>query len=111
FELSGSGQTMVSLDGVLRVVNTRLCEILQRPAHELVGCHFRDITYAPDLDEDLTQFNALLAGEIRHFQRDKHYVRGDGSLVWCTLTVSLMSDAQGRPLELISVIDDIDERR
>ncbi len=74
FELSGSGQTMVSLDGILRVVNTRLCEILQRPAHELVGSHFRDITYAADLDEDFTQFNALLAGEIRHFQRDKRYV-------------------------------------
>ncbi len=111
FELSGSGQAMVSLDGIMQNVNRRLCEILGRPAEDIVGRHFQEVTHPDDRDDDLSQFTALLAGRIRHYQLDKRYVRGDGQVVWCTLTVSLRSDAQGQPLELISVIDDIDERR
>ena len=52
-----------------------------------------------------------LAGERRGYRMDKRYVRKDGEIVWASLSVSLVRDAEGAPLVFVSQIEDITERR
>jgi signal transduction histidine kinase len=42
---------------------------------------------------------------------EKRYIRKDTSIVWINLTVSLVSEHQGKPKYFISIIEDITERK
>jgi signal transduction histidine kinase/CheY-like chemotaxis protein len=52
-----------------------------------------------------------LAGEIRSYQMEKHYIHRRGHLVTVLLNVALVRDDQGEPLFFISQIQDITERK
>jgi diguanylate cyclase (GGDEF)-like protein len=42
---------------------------------------------------------------------EKRYVRGDGSVVWARLTVSVVRDSQGAPVHFVSQVEDVTEIR
>jgi PAS domain S-box-containing protein len=111
FELAAVGIAHVDLTGRFLRVNARFLEIIGYNARELDGLDFAAITHPEDLDADLEQVKSLLAGHIDTYALDKRYVRRDGSLVWTTLTVSLVRDDAGAPLFFISVINDISARK
>jgi diguanylate cyclase (GGDEF)-like protein/PAS domain S-box-containing protein len=102
---------LVSPVGQWLQVNRRLCDMLGYPEAELLSGTFQDITHPDDLDADLEQLRAMLAGEISAFEMEKRYVRADGSILWILLSVSLVRDGDGRPLYFITQIQDIDARR
>ena len=52
-----------------------------------------------------------LAGEIATYTMEKRYLRPEGSLVWVSLTVSLVRDPAGAPLHFVSVVEDITARK
>ena len=101
----------VGLDGRWLAVNRRLCEIVGYTADELLELDFQSVTHPSDLDADLANARALLAGEIETYATEKRYVRKDGTAVWITLTVSLVRDAAGVPQYFISVVEDIEKRK
>ncbi|KHK01936.1 PAS domain-containing protein [Desulfovibrio sp. TomC] len=111
FELAAVGIAHVGLDGQFLRANNRFLEITGYTAEALQAQTFAAITHPEDLDEDLEQVARLLSGAIDTFAMDKRYVRQDGSLVWVSLTVSLLRDAAGAPLHYISVISDISDRK
>ncbi len=80
-------------------------------AEELVSTTFQDITHPDDLAEDLDYVRKILAGEIHHYQMEKRYFHKRGHIVWIQLSVSLVSDDQGVPLNFISQIQDITDRK
>ena len=111
FEQAAVGMAHVDLDGRWLAVNRRLCEIVGYTADELLELNFQSVTHPDDLDADLTNVAALLAGEIETYATEKRYVRKDRSVVWITLTVSLVRDAAGVPQYFISVVEDIEKRK
>jgi PAS domain S-box-containing protein len=111
FEQAAVGMAHVGLDGRWLAVNRRLCEIVGYSADELLELHFQSVTHPDDLDADLVHARALLAGEIDTYATEKRYVRKDRSVVWITLTVSLVRDAAGVPQYFISVVEDIEKRK
>ena len=111
FEQAAVGMAHVGLDGRWLAVNRRLCEIVGYSADELLALDFQSITHPDDLDEDLANVAALLAGKIETYAMEKRYVRKDRSVVWITLTVSLVRDAAGVPQYFISVVEDIEKRK
>jgi PAS domain S-box-containing protein len=92
-------------------VNGRLCVILGYSHAELLGLSFQDVTHPDDLDADLELVQALLEGRRATYTLEKRYRRRDGTLVWASLTVSLLRDAEGSPVHFISVVEDISARR
>ncbi len=72
---------------------------------------FQDITHPDDLEADLGQARAVLAGEIRSYRMEKRYLHKDGRVVWVMLSVSLVRDAAGRPLHFVAQIEDITARK
>lgn len=111
FEQAAMGIALLAPDGHWLRVNTKLCEIVGYSNDELMSMTFQDITFADDLQADLTQTNQMLTGERQTFSMEKRYVRKDGQLVWINLTVALVKHPDGTPDYFISVVEDIHERK
>ncbi|HVY15315.1 MAG TPA: PAS domain S-box protein [Rhodopila sp.] len=111
FEQAAVGMAHVALDGRWLQVNRRLCEILGYPEEELLRLTFQDVTYPDDLESDLAQLRALLAGTLKTYSMEKRYRHRDGHIVWANLTVALLLDESGQPNRLISVVEDITNRK
>ncbi|QLC25986.1 PAS domain S-box protein [Parasphingopyxis algicola] len=111
FENAAIGIAHVGLDGAWLRVNERLLEIVGYERDELLAITFQDITHPDDLETDLGQLQALIRGEIPHYQMEKRYFRKDGELIWINLTVGLQRGPDGAPDFCISLIEDITRRK
>jgi diguanylate cyclase (GGDEF)-like protein/PAS domain S-box-containing protein len=111
FELSAIGEGIVSLEGRWLQVNGALCTMLGYSEEELLSLSFQDITHPEDLNNDLTHLSQMLAGTVRTYQIEKRYFHKRGHLLWITLNVALVHDAQGAPLYIISQIQDMTARK
>lgn len=111
FDQAAVGIAHVAPDGRFMRVNDRFCAIVGHDRATLIAGGFQQITHPDDLNDDLDNAAALAAGEISHYAMEKRYRRGDGSLVWVNLTVSLVRHADGTPDFFVSVIEDISSRR
>ena len=111
FEQAGVGMTQAALDGTWQRVNDQMCTILGYAREELVGQNFLAVTHPDDRDGDTTSRAALFAGETETITREKRYLRKDGGTVWANVTVSLLRDAEGEPERIITIVQDISERR
>lgn len=111
FDFAGIGMALVAMDGRLLRVNQAFCDIVGYPEPRLLQLRFQDITHPDDLAADLALLDELVAGKRRSYQLEKRYVHRDGHGVWIRLTVSLVRDAQDRPLHSIAQVEDIGERK
>jgi PAS domain S-box-containing protein len=111
FEFAPVGIAQVDLEGRFLDVNQRQCEILGRSAEALRRLRFQDISHPDDLPADLRQMRLLLDGRVDRYAMEKRFLRADGATVWTTLTVALLRDEQGRPLKIVSTLEDIGERK
>jgi len=111
FEQAAVGVAHVSPDGKFLRLNQKFCDIVGYSQEEMLALTFQDITHSDDLDVDLEYVRQVLAREIENYSMDKRYLRKDGSIVWVSLTVSLVFDKEGNPKYFVSVIQDISERK
>jgi PAS domain S-box-containing protein len=111
FEQAAVGVAHVLPDGKFLRLNQKFCDIVGYSQEEMLALTFQDITHSDDLDVDLEYVRQVLAREIENYSMDKRYLRKDGSIVWVSLTVSLVFDKEGNPKYFVSVIQDISERK
>ncbi|WP_428562021.1 MAG: ATP-binding protein [Solidesulfovibrio sp. DCME] len=111
FEQAAVGIALVAPDGRWLRVNRKLCDIVGYGQEELTGMTFQDITHPDDLQQDLALVRRILDGDIAAYDKEKRYIRKDGSAVWVNLTVALVRDAAGNPDYFISVVEDIHRRK
>lgn len=111
FDQAAVGIAEVSRDGDFLAVNRRLCEILGYTPDELANMRFHDITYEPDLGVNLIHFQRMMAAEIDTYTIGKRYRRKDGEVVWANLSVGAVRDPEGKIERLVSVVEDITERK
>ncbi len=111
FENGPVGMAVVGLDERFFQVNQALCEILGRTSEELLACTVRDVTHPDDLDAEQSKKGRMLRGDGTAFQMEKRYLHADGHVVWGQLSVSVVPDADGRPLYFIGQLEDVTERK
>lgn len=97
------------LDGRVREVNQRYCELSGYPATELLGCRLDELTHPDDAAQDAALTAQLIDGSLPLFARNKRQVAKDGSTVWVQSTVTLLRDPEGRPLRIVAAVQDITE--
>lgn len=105
------GMALVSTTGEFLLVNEALCEIVGYSEKRLLEVSFQGITHPHDLEADLAYVEQTLAGERSTYQMEKRYLHADGHIVWVLLSVSLVRDADSKPLYFVSQIMDINERK
>jgi diguanylate cyclase (GGDEF)-like protein/PAS domain S-box-containing protein len=111
FENAAVGITRVDLNGVLVDVNQKFCDMLGYARQELVGKPVKDVTHPDDYDQG-SQFRAQITrGAARSVVGEKRFVHKDGSIVWARRTMSIARDDAGNPQYVISVVEDVTERK
>ena len=111
FDDAAIGMALVGLDGRWMRVNPALARLTGYSTTDLVGVSFRDLTPAEDVAPDLDALGELVAGKKQTHQTEKRYVRADGDIVWVDLSVSVVRDRDGKPLHLISQMQDVTARK
>ncbi|WP_051560058.1 EAL domain-containing protein [Marinobacterium jannaschii] len=105
------GVAEVSPEGILQELNPLFARLMGYSVAELIGKHFRDITYPDDKQANLALLQQMIRGELRSTSLEKRYVRRDGSVFWANLTLSGIYDERQQLTSIVSMIQDIDERK
>jgi len=99
-----------NLEGQPLFVNPSFCSFLGFSEEELRNKHCVDFSPREDAEKDWALFQQLRAGSIDHYQLEKRYFRRDGSLVWGSLSISLLKSSPS-PLVLAMVEDITDKKK
>jgi len=109
FKASPVGIAVEDLEGQPLFVNPAFCSMLGFSEEELRTKHCVDFSPPEDAQKDWALFQQLRAGSIDHYQMEKRYFRQDGSLVWGSLSISLL---KSRPSPLVlAMVEDITEKK
>lgn len=108
-EYSAIGMALVGTEGQWLQANKALCKFLGYSQNELRAMTFQQLTWPEDLDNDLSQLELLVSGEINTYTMEKRYYTRKGDVVWALLAVSLVRHADGTPLYFIAQIEDIND--
>ena len=111
FEEAPVGVTETAMDGRWIRVNRRFCEIVGYSRAELRGMRYQDLTHPDDRVEDNVMARRVLSGQTDSFSLEKRYLCKDGKIIWVSLRVALIRDAEGAPDYFIAVIQDLTERK
>jgi len=111
FEFALIGMALVTPEGNWIKVNPALCELVGYTESELLQTNFREITYPEDLAADQQYVNQLISGEVKACHFEKRYIHKQGHIIWSLLSVSLVRNSQGQPLNFVVQIQDISVRK
>jgi diguanylate cyclase (GGDEF)-like protein/PAS domain S-box-containing protein len=98
-------------NGRILEVNQRLAHMLGLEARSARGYDIRDLKQASDPAEYWEAHEQLLAGERPHYSADKQFTREDGTIIWTRMRASTVRAEDGGVDLLITVFEDITERR
>src|SRR5260370_42320075 len=102
---------LTDLDHRFTRVNAAFARLFGYSQAEMLGLSMGDVTHPDDLAESYARRETLLAGEADYFQIEKRYLHRDGYVFWGLANVSLVRDAQGRPLYYVGQVQDVTERK
>ena len=111
FDNSRIGMLISDPQGLLVRVNPAFCQMLGRPADELVGAHFADLTHPDDAGLGLAALRDCVDGVVDDVELEKRYVHANGRIVEATVSCALLRDPAGRPQFFATQIVDVTERR
>jgi two-component system cell cycle sensor histidine kinase/response regulator CckA len=112
FDAAPVGIVHVGMDGRWLRVNERLCDFLGYSRDELQSLGVQKLMQSEEVAGEAESFRQMATGTLdRHVIDEKRYRRRDGSFVWARINMSVHRDAEGQPQHVISVIEDVTERR
>jgi PAS domain S-box-containing protein len=111
YEEGSFGMALINKEFKFTDVNPKFANILGYNAIELLNYSFKEITYPDDLAKDLPNIQKLINQEISVYKIEKRYIRKDGKVIWCSLTVTSNYSKEGQFLYNLAVIEDITHRR
>jgi PAS domain S-box-containing protein len=109
FNASPIGIAVENLEGQPLFVNPAFRSFLGFNEEELRNKHCVDFSPPEDAEKDWTLFQQLRAGSIDHYQLERRYSRRDGSLVWGSLSISLLKSSSS--LLVLAMVEDITEKK
>ncbi len=111
FHNASIGMALVATDGSFVQINESLCRILGYSEEELLSLKVTDITHPHDIARSHQHVDRALAGEFSKYLIQKRYVHKQGATVWADVSVSVVKDLDGHPLNFVSQIEDVTKRR
>ena len=111
FEKSAIGMTITGLDARFLRVNEAYARLVGRTVEEMTGAPVRDVSHPDEWEADRKLVAELVANPGGIVQREKRYVRPDGTEVLAHLSVSAVAGPDGAAQYLISQMVDITQQR
>jgi len=110
FSNSPMGILLANAKGYPISVNQALEKMLGYSEAEFLAMHFSAFTHPKDIDLSLKNFQQLITGLIDYYQVEKSYIRKDGALLWCLLSVTRVETREGE-FQSLSMFQDITEQK
>ncbi|HVO87704.1 MAG TPA: EAL domain-containing protein [Casimicrobiaceae bacterium] len=112
FDHAAIGIAHVDIDGKFLRANRRYCDTLGYAEDDLVGRSVLEVT-PPDDQDLLYALRDKLSGPDSDAIpiTEKRSVRKDGHILWVTIAVNAVRDAQGRPQYFVVMLQDISARK
>ena len=111
FAEAAVGEFTTSLDGRFLQVNHAFCQITGYDEDELKGTDILSITHDEDVEMSAERYRQLTEEMIPYFHLDTRYIRNDGREVSVQLSSSVARNADGNPLYVIGLVQDVTERK
>lgn len=111
FEHASIGMVIQDIQGNYLQVNQAFCSLVGYTTEELLTMNCQQITHPDDLAQGAKNTRRLMDGEINYFQLEKRYLHRNGRIVWVTVNISLVRDANGKPERFMGQIQDISARK
>jgi PAS domain S-box-containing protein len=111
FDDAPIGMAIRTVEGRFLRVNRALCEITGYSREQLEAMSYRSITHPDDLRRDEKGYNEMMAGETPHYRTEKRYIHASGHFVPVDLSATVVRDADGEPLHVLTQVQDITERK
>ena len=111
FNYSGIGMVIVKLNGEYIDVNLVLLQMLGLDNESIKSYNFIENTHPDDLEITIANREKLLKGELKYYTIEKRYRHADGHYIWCSSTMSMVHDTEGKELFLINQLIDITESK
>jgi PAS domain S-box-containing protein len=92
-------------------VNPAFCAMVGYEEGELLGRSVAELTHPDDRLADLEGLHGLFQGEVPVYQSEKRYVHKRGQIICAEVTVSLVRDAEGKPLHTVATVADTSRQR
>lgn len=101
------GMTLSDLEGRIQQVNAAFAGLLGWTDGAVEGRRLIELTAEEDRAEAARRLDQLFAGQGDFVMMEKRMVRSDGSRVWVQNSAAILRDAEGRPLSVIDLVQDI----
>ncbi len=112
FEFAGVGKARAEAgSGRLLRVNKKYCEIMGCTAAELIGRDMFSMTHPDDRAAERVAFDLAAASPTGDYAIEQRVIRGDGRVVWAQVNTCFTRDETGRPVEALSVVLDVSQRK
>ncbi|HEY1209569.1 MAG TPA: PAS domain S-box protein, partial [Terracidiphilus sp.] len=111
FEQADVGIVHAAFDGRLLRCNKRYADILGYSVEEITSLNFLQVTAPEDRAAAMARLQQMANGTFLPSTWEKRNVRKDGSFTWVKITDSLLCDADGHPLHVIAVVEEINDRK
>ncbi|HZP13712.1 MAG TPA: PAS domain S-box protein [Nevskiaceae bacterium] len=111
FEQASIGVALATPEGVLIKVNRAFARLLGYECDEIAGRAVVDITHPDDGGDSVEWMRKLIAGAVTAADFEKRYRHKDGHVIWTRVSVTLVRDAELRPVNFIAQVQDISKRK
>jgi diguanylate cyclase (GGDEF)-like protein/PAS domain S-box-containing protein len=111
FESSAIGMAITGLDLRFVRVNAAFGRLVGRSPEDLVGAPVREVSHPDEWEPDREAMNELIANPGVTAQREKRYVRPDGTEMLALLSVSAVPGPDGTAQYVIAQMVDITQQR
>ncbi|MFD8970879.1 MULTISPECIES: bifunctional diguanylate cyclase/phosphodiesterase [Streptomyces] len=111
FDGAAVGIGIADLDGNVLEVNETLTRMFGGMEGQVRSRNVSEWVHPEDGPHVWKLYDELVRGERESYRVEKPYYRGDGTVLWTNLTVSLLRDAEGRPQYQLALMEDTTERR
>lgn len=107
FENAAIGVGLISIDGYPIKINAAVKDMLGYTEDEMKSMKFTEYTHEEDREKDWILFKELLEGKYPYYLNEKRYYHKDGHIIWSRTAVSIIRGSNGKPQQIIAMVQDI----
>src|SRR5580704_16113720 len=93
--------------GRLLEVNRAYWQMLGYDAAHLTGRNSAGVTHPEDIEKTRQFFVLLQQDGTDKAVLEKRYIHREGHTIWTRASTTMRRDAQGRPVEVVAIVEDI----
>ncbi|MFT6503877.1 MAG: PAS domain S-box-containing protein [Crocinitomicaceae bacterium] len=107
YENTYSGMPLIDLNGKFIKANQRFIELIGYSENELLKMTIMDVMHPDDVSETKEKLEALIFGEIAHFEIENRYLKKSGIEIICSTALSAPFGINSTPEFLTASLKDI----